>query len=204
MLRRLVIAAAGLAAASVMLAGSLHAQSGVLSGVIFDQNNRTGLAGAEVRIKGTDLVAITATDGRFTIANVPAGTRELEAVREGYRPFRLPAVKIAASDTAHVYLALSAATEPAEPAAADTVAGSEKRSYIVIRGVTTTSIGEVSENAPLYIVDGVILSGGSIPKTIDPERIESIEVIKGAVAEAMYGSRASNGVIKITTKRDRD
>src|SRR5688572_971662 len=113
MLRRLVITAGSVVAAATVITGSLGAQTGVLSGVIYDQNNKTGLGGAEVRIKGTDLVATTGKDGRFTIANIPAGTREIEAVRSGYRPYRLPLVKIAATDTAHVYLALSAA--PVEP-----------------------------------------------------------------------------------------
>ena len=52
---------------------------------------------------------------------------------------------------------------------------------------------------PLVIVDGVI-SRGSI-SDIDPNDIESIEVVKGAAAASLYGSRAQAGVIEITTKR---
>jgi TonB-linked SusC/RagA family outer membrane protein len=52
---------------------------------------------------------------------------------------------------------------------------------------------------PLVIVDGVI-SRGSIAD-IDPNDIESIEVVKGAAAASLYGSRAQAGVIEITTKR---
>ena len=203
MIRRLVVAAGWAAVASVVLAESLAAQTGVLSGVIYDQTNKTGLAGAEIRIKGTELVAITGKDGRFMIVGVPSGTREIEAVREGYRAYRLPAVKITSADTAHVYLALSAATaEPvtveAAPPSTGEVMIAEGR--IRLRSTTTTSLGEVSANAPLYVVDGVILAAGTIISELDPKRIESVEVIKGAAAESLYGSRAANGVIRITTR----
>lgn len=60
--------------------------------------------------------------------------------------------------------------------------------------------------APLYVVDGIIL-GDQLSNTgaggladINPNDIESIEVIKGAAAASLYGTRAGNGVISITTK----
>ena len=203
MIRRLVVSAGYAAATSLVLAGSLAAQTGVLSGVIYDQTNKTGLAGAEVRIKGTELVAVSGKDGRFTIAGVPLGTREIETVRAGYRPYRLPSVKFAGTDTVQVYLALSTmpeeragATEPARPA--PDVEALERLSARITR---MTSIGEVSENAPLYVIDGVVLPAGSIPGRIDPDLIASVEVIKGASAESLYGPRAANGVILITTRR---
>ncbi len=94
-----------------------------------------------------------------------------------------------------------------------------------LRGVT--SINGASE--PLYVVDGVVLSNVAIPSNqnavtkstqgsnpsltqdnqvnriadINPNDIENIEVLKGASASAIYGSRASNGVVIITTRRGR-
>jgi len=94
-----------------------------------------------------------------------------------------------------------------------------------LRGVT--SINGSSE--PLYVVDGVVLSNVAIPSNqnavtkatqgsnqsltqdnqvnriadINPNDIENIEVLKGASASAIYGSRASNGVVIITTRRGR-
>jgi len=74
-----------------------------------------------------------------------------------------------------------------------------------IRG--TNSINGTSE--PLYIVDGIQISnGGGITdvsplSTINPNDIESVEVLKDASATAIYGSRAANGVVLITTKRGR-
>lgn len=94
-----------------------------------------------------------------------------------------------------------------------------------LRGVT--SINGSSE--PLYVVDGVVISNVAIPSNqnavtkatqgsnqsltqdnqvnriadINPNDIENIEVLKGASASAIYGSRASNGVVIITTRRGR-
>ena len=53
--------------------------------------------------------------------------------------------------------------------------------------------------APLIIVDGVIISGSLAD--INADDVESMEVVKGAAASALYGSRAGNGVISIITKR---
>jgi TonB-dependent SusC/RagA subfamily outer membrane receptor len=225
-LRRLIVAAGCAAAATFVLAGRLGAQTGVLSGIIYDQSNKAGLVGVEVRIKGTDLVATTRTDGRFTIANVPVGSHELEATREGFRPFRLPLVKVASADTARVQLAMSMAErtpldlgthsdEDLEEIArkidlvtAKFVAMRERpdeQSEAGVSAVTKfTSLGEVSKNAPLYIIDGILLSPGTIPRDFEGLNIKNIEVIKGAAAESLYGSRAANGVIKITTKPNPD
>jgi len=60
---------------------------------------------------------------------------------------------------------------------------------------------EPGEVKPLIILDGVILSDQTILSTLDPDEIDSIEVIKGAAAEAMYGARAAGGVIQIQTKK---
>ena len=71
----------------------------------------------------------------------------------------------------------------------------------VIRGVSSLSV----PNEPLYIVDGVPVGGGSSSSnplaSIDPSDIVSMDVLKDASATAIYGSRASNGVILITTRK---
>lgn len=61
----------------------------------------------------------------------------------------------------------------------------------------------VRNNSPLYVVDGVILGTSFSGTTLDLESgdIESIEVVKGAAAAALYGSRAAGGVINIRTNR---
>ena len=64
-----------------------------------------------------------------------------------------------------------------------------------IRGVNSTSNG----GQPLYVVDGVPLAAGTL-SNINPADIASLDVLKDASATAIYGSRAANGVVMITTK----
>jgi TonB-linked SusC/RagA family outer membrane protein len=66
---------------------------------------------------------------------------------------------------------------------------------ILLRGDNNLNVG----SSPLILVDGVILDGSLSDINVDD--VESIEVVKGAAASALYGSRAGNGVISITTKR---
>ena len=87
---------------------------------------------------------------------------------------------------------------------------------ISIRGSGSIQAG----NEPLYVIDGLIVNGGSVAGTggvgftssqnprnplnaLNPMDVESIEVLKDASATAIYGSRGSNGVVLITTKKGR-
>lgn len=67
-----------------------------------------------------------------------------------------------------------------------------------IRGTSSLNSG----TAPLYILDGVAISSSDF-NTINPADIESISVLKDAASTSIYGARAANGVIVITTKRGR-
>lgn len=71
---------------------------------------------------------------------------------------------------------------------------------VLLRGPTSINAYGRSQD-PLYIVDGVILNG-PLPD-LNPQDIESIEVVKGAAAGTLYGSQAAAGVIQITTKSGR-
>lgn len=64
--------------------------------------------------------------------------------------------------------------------------------------VNIRGIGTVGNSAPLYVIDGV--AGGDI-NLLNPSDIESIDVLKDAASAAIYGARAANGVILVTTKR---
>ena len=82
---------------------------------------------------------------------------------------------------------------------------------VQIRGVSSISAG----TSPLYVVDGVVISSSTegdlnvgyksmgILNTLNPDDVESVTVLKDAAAASLYGSRAANGVILITTKRGR-
>ena len=72
--------------------------------------------------------------------------------------------------------------------------------------VQVRGVNSLNGNEPLYVVDGIAMSGQtgsnqSVLSTLNPSDITSIEVLKDASATAIYGSRASNGVVLITTKR---
>ena len=82
-----------------------------------------------------------------------------------------------------------------------------------IRGIGSMNAG----SSPLYVVDGVPVIDGdvgqmsdytystnNIMNTLNPDDIESISVMKDAAASSLYGSRAANGVILITTKRGKE
>ncbi|MEZ7915141.1 MAG: TonB-dependent receptor [Macellibacteroides fermentans] len=64
---------------------------------------------------------------------------------------------------------------------------------VVIRG-----LGTVGSSGPLYVIDGV--AGGDI-NALNPSDIESIDVLKDAASAAIYGARAANGVVLVTTKQ---
>jgi TonB-dependent SusC/RagA subfamily outer membrane receptor len=88
---------------------------------------------------------------------------------------------------------------------------------VIIRGQSSLT----QNNQPLFVVDGVPISNantnnagqttgrsgydfGNAASDIDPNNVESISVLKGAAATALYGSRAANGVILITMKKGRE
>ncbi len=70
-----------------------------------------------------------------------------------------------------------------------------ENSRILIRGVNT-----LGNNDPLYIIDGVPTKQAQVFQSLAPGTIESVQILKDASAASIYGSRASNGVIIVTTK----
>jgi len=68
---------------------------------------------------------------------------------------------------------------------------------VILRAPTSINASGRSQE-PLYVVDDIIINGG-LPD-LNPEDIESVEVVKGAAAASLYGARAGNGVIQIRTK----
>ncbi len=65
---------------------------------------------------------------------------------------------------------------------------------VIIRGTATIN----ASTDPLYVVDGVVMEDFAL---VNPNDIESMEVLKDASATAIYGARGANGVIMVTTKR---
>ena len=70
------------------------------------------------------------------------------------------------------------------------------QSRVRVRGT-----GTVNNSDPLYIIDGMPFNSGDALDFLNPNDIESIEVLKDAASGAVYGARAANGVILVTTKK---
>jgi TonB-linked SusC/RagA family outer membrane protein len=249
-----------IAALLVLMIGSvtspLAAQEtqATVSGRVIEADSRTPMAGVNVRVVGTNLLAASDEQGRFTIRNVPLGPRTLEGRRLGYKPARAQ-IDVGATSP-EVTLALSA-----DPLGLETVVvtgyGTASRANVAgaISSLRTETVAELptpqvdqvlqgrvtgvqvvqnsgvpgsaitvrvrgassigASNEPLYVIDGVPLVQGNFSgingsmggqdidalADLNPHEIESIDVLKDASAAAIYGSRASNGVVMITTKR---
>jgi iron complex outermembrane receptor protein len=132
--------------------------------------------------------------------------RERKAV--GYSVTELQGEEIARAATVNPVNALQAKVAGVQitPGAGGTFGGSK----ITIRGNSTFR----NNNQPIFVIDGVIIDNntsggdqwgvtdwGNDLKNLNPDDFESISVLKGAAATALYGSRALNGVVLITTKK---
>ena len=229
------IAALALALLTAPLAGAQA--PGRISGTVLGEAGRP-VPSAQVSVLGTTRGAVTGTDGKFTIPDVPAGTHEVRAQRIGYTPqTQRVAVTAGESVTANFQLAVLPTSLQAVVSvgytseqrrdisgAVTSVSGSDIADQKVptleqalagrAPGVTVTASGEPGRAAqiiirgqngfgspsPLYVVDGMYLSENP---NLNPDEIQSIEILKDASAAAQYGAQASNGVIVIRTKRGR-
>jgi len=124
----------------------------------------------------------------------------------GYGATTVKGDELAATRNTNVISSLSGKVAGLQVQATSTDPGSA--SSVIIRGFSSIN----GNNQPLYVIDGVPLQnsalqvqGKSISLTgignISADDIESTTILKGAAATALYGSRASNGVIMITTKK---
>lgn len=125
----------------------------------------------------------------------------------GYSATTVKSEELTAARTSNVVNALSGKVAGVQVQATSSDPGAA--SNIIIRGFSSIK----GSNQPLYVVDGVPIQNSSISSTsgdksasvagianISPEDIESMTILKGAAATALYGSRAANGVVVVTTK----
>lgn len=211
-------------------AGSSLAQVLTVNGTVVDARTNTPLPGVNIVVQGTTVGTITDVNGKYSIRvenpsaslvfsyvgyvtqTIPVNNRsvidvamseEVVALNElvviGYGTQRRADLtgSIAVVDVPEVS---KTATNDITKALQGQVAGVSIQSggdpgavpQILIRG-----IGSFNNNTPLYIVDGAVTPINDLPLA----SVESIQVLKDASAAAIYGSRAANGVIIITTKR---
>ena len=132
-------------------------------------------------------------------------TREKKTL--GYAVQSLGSEDLNTSNDANIVNSLSGKIAGVQVTSGGSTIGSSSR--IVIRGNSS-----FSGNQPLFVVDGTPIDNsttnlgggggvdwGNSASDIDPNNIESMTVLKGSTASALYGSRATNGVILITTKK---
>ena len=240
---------------------------GSVAGRVTDSTTGAGLNGAQVRVEGTKLSAVTADSGNFILRNVPPGDQVLQVRLFGYRPVMRTVTVV---DGERTTVRVTMASVPTVLSGVVTTATGVQRKIEVGNDITTINVDSVMQvapistvtdlletrvpgltvvhssgapgdpsrlrlrgpgsvqlnNDPIMIVDGVrVYASQSDPRNqnlahsqalggtqynapspldqIDPNSIETIEVLKGPSASAIYGSDAAAGVIVITTKHGR-
>jgi len=202
-----------------------------VTGTVKDNTRQTGLAGATVAVRGTNVATSTDVNGAFSIA-VPAGSSVLTVSYVDYESqdidisskSQVDVLLMAATSTLNVVVVTGYSSQrkkditgavavvnvndlKAQPAsdAASQLQGHASGVNIQQNGVPGAGatvrirgLGSFNNNNPLYVVDGV--QTGSIA-SLNPNDIESMQVLKDAASASIYGVRASNGVIVVTTKR---
>lgn len=219
-----------IAAMATSFALNMNAQSVKVTGTVVDKHNEP-VIGAYIKVKGSSKGAVTDLDGHYTIdadknatlvisyvgmANQEEkiGNRSQinfvlkddandlnEVVVIGYGQVKkgdltssisaIKGDKLEKLSTGNVMNALQGQVNGVQISGAGDPGASPR---VIIRGVTT-----VNGSDPLYVVDGMPV--GTNINFFNQNDIESMQVLKDASASAIYGTRASNGVILITTKK---
>ena len=226
--------------------GAQSAQERQITGTVIDASDNQILVGVAVQVKGTNRVAVTDVNGKYSISapsngtlifmmlgmkqtEVPVNGRTVinvsmevsvvaleEVVITGYGQTskRTTAASVSNVTSAELEKVTSASFQTAMQGKLAGVQIMGNTGYqggrmdILIRGRGSLS----ASNNPLYIIDGMqVMSGnlawGSVLVSTDalaginPEDIESIDVLKDGATASIYGAQAANGVIFITTKR---
>ncbi|MDN3669192.1 TonB-dependent receptor [Echinicola jeungdonensis] len=215
----------------LFLGFQLHAQERTVTGKVTDQSSGEGIPGVNIQVQGSSTGTVTDINGTYSIpvqeeavlvysfigyqvqkipvnnqSNINVALQEnmmsLESVVvTGYQTERKKDITGAVSVADVDAMKKQAVANPMKAlqgrVAGMNITGNGSPSApatIRIRGV-----GTLNNNDPLFIIDGVPTKAGM--HELNPANIESIQVLKDASAASIYGSRAANGVIIITTKK---
>lgn len=174
-----------------------------------------GYTTTEITVSSAEALSITLAESALGLDEVTVTAlgiaREKKAL--GYAVQELGGEEIAAANGANLVSSLAGRTAGVQVVSSGAGAGAS--ASVVIRGYTSMS----GDNQPLFVVDGTPINNTTDTRTntrgiasnmnmdfgngaadINPDDIESISVLKGANATALYGSRAANGAVIITTK----
>ena len=202
-----------------------------VSGIIKENNNP--VVGATVEVKGTNVATITGPQGNFVInvpagrtvlvvSYVGLETQEVNIADKTSVDVTMVAVNTTLNEvvvtgyTAQAKKDITGSVSVVKVSDLKSVPAANASSQLQgrVAGVTVTQdnrpgtessvkirgFSSFGDNAPLYIIDGIPSGGIS---GINPNDIESMQVLKDAAAASIYGARASNGVIIVTTKKGR-
>lgn len=217
----------------LLVATQLMAQNKTITGKVTDEKDGTPIAGVSVTVTGATGTVTTADGTFKIVVPASARTIEFSYVGFATQRLNIAATmtvalkredanldevvvvaygtakketltgsvgQIKSADYAKRPISnVTAAIEGAIPGVVTSTANGQPGSGISIRVRGFGSINATSE--PLFVVDGVPYVGGT--SNINPDDVESTTVLKDAAATALYGSRAANGVVMITTKKGR-
>jgi TonB-linked SusC/RagA family outer membrane protein len=211
---------------------TMSAQAQTVTGTVTSASDNEPLIGASVYVKGSSSGSITDIDGTYSIqakqgttlvfSYVGYVTKEVtvngekidvslsetagnleELVVVGYGVQKKKLVTGATAQVKGDDLAKLNTTSPLQAMqgqmAGVTIASTSGQPGSDMK-VTIRGLGTVGNASPLYLIDGI---GGDI-STLNPNDIESIDVLKDAASAAIYGAQAANGVVLITTKQGRE
>ena len=168
-----------------------------------------------VAIAGRTRIDVSLAPGELLVDDVIVTALGIERQERelGYAIQKIDAADLSQTEVGNIVNSLSGRVAGAQVTDAGGAPGQGSR--IILRGLTSLEPG--ADNQPLFIVDGIPIdnstnsgaegfdSRGFSNRAVDlnPNDIESVSVLKGASATALYGLRAANGAIIITTKRGR-
>jgi len=200
--------------ANILVKGSMRGTSSDMKGefsITAGLNDKVlqisfvGMEPVEVEIGSQSYIEIIMSEGIAVeeVVVTAMGIRRSEKSL-GYAVTQLAGEEITGSNESNLINALSGKVAGVDISSSSGGVGSSSR--IIIRGVSSIS----SDNQPLFVVDGIpiinnLRSRGTVDygnalSDLNPSDIESLTVLKGASAAALYGSQAANGAIIITTK----
>lgn len=214
---------------AILICSATGLSAQVLSGRVTDTSGET-IIGASVLVKGTTNGTVTDIDGKYTLNNVPQNatvvysyigyvTQEIVVKGRSVINVELKNDNVLLEDVVVIGYGsvkksdLTGAVSVVKPdkfkEKANTSVGDMLQG--AASGVTVRSTGEIggtpsiqirgtgnlTNNDPLYVIDGLPTSNDN---NFNVNDVESIQILKDASAAAIYGSRAANGVIIITTK----
>lgn len=212
----------------VVFAATAYSRDVTITGTVTDANSEP-LVGVNVLVKGTTTGAITDIDGNFSVSGKKGSTLVFSYIGMLTQEvvYKGTALRVVMKDDSKAleevvvigYQTVKKSDLTGAVAVVDTKEMKKSAAGTLVsqmQGLATginvrssgragedasieiRGVGSLSNNSPLWVIDGMITDPGV---DFNPADAESIQILKDASAAAIYGSRAANGVIIVTTKK---